>query len=342
MELIGPVRVKGLYGYLATTGGFAIEPAFEELGVYSEGLVSARSGDGIGFVDRNGSIRIPFDFEKDPQVMPVFRSGLAAVRKGSVWGYVDRQGRWQIPPAFDVAWDFRDAYALVETRHGYFVIDRCGETVTKLDVWDIRRMPDWIKNWNCFRCVFSGKADSPGFYEGCVNWRGETVFPAIHNQITEFVDDIAGFCDSDSGVTSESPWGLTDIKGNILRAPEYLLMTHFSEGLAGAARSLSPSGWIDEFGFIDTSGEWVIAPRFREVYPFSEGLARVAIGDPCNEYGEVLGQRRYGFIDRSGDMVIEATLSKVSDFAGDHSIGEREGRTIVLNRHGRVVWCESA
>lgn len=100
MEIIGPVKCNGRFGYLIPDGNFAVEPVFEELGAYSEGLISFREGDRIGFLNNDGSVRIPLDFKKSGESMPVFKSGLAAMRSSGKAGYIDKNGRWQIAATF--------------------------------------------------------------------------------------------------------------------------------------------------------------------------------------------------------------------------------------------------
>src|SRR5712691_4731542 len=112
-NLIGPVRCNGRFGYLTPTGDFAIDPAFEELGECSEGLVSYRIAKRVGFLSLTGSVAIPPRFE-DGYFMPVFRSGLAAVRSNSRIGYIDSSGDWRISPAWSLGWNFKEQLALAE------------------------------------------------------------------------------------------------------------------------------------------------------------------------------------------------------------------------------------
>lgn len=249
-------------------------------------------------------------------------------------------GDGKSPLLFFFAWNFLENLALVETNEGYFVIDKGGKKITKLEVWDVRRMDDLIKDWNCFRCLFSRKQGLTGFLEGCLNWRGEVLFPPVHDRITDFFNGVAGFSDGEE--TLDSPWGLVNLAGEILKEPQYLQMQCFTEGVASAAQSLSSTGWIDEFGYIDATGEWVIPPKFQKAFPFSNGLARVGIGGVCNRFGEVIGEQRFGFINRKGELVIDAMFSSATDFVGNFAMGELDGKSIVFDREGKIIWEEGA
>ena len=100
----------------------------------------------------------------------------------------------------------------------------------------------------------------------------------------------------------------------------------------------------NQFGYIDTTGEFAIDRRFDLAGPFSNGLARVCAGDLCgfiDRSGEVVislqqfsvaedfgpdgfariykgwnVDRRVGFINDEGEVVIEPTLFAAGDFSG--------------------------
>ena len=59
---------------------------------FSEGLAYVDAGNGVGYIDRRGRIRIPGRFHGFSAQGGEFSEGLAAVEV-EPWGYVDRQGR---------------------------------------------------------------------------------------------------------------------------------------------------------------------------------------------------------------------------------------------------------
>ena len=80
-------------------------------------------------------------------------------------------------------------------------------------------------------------------------------------------------------------------------------------------------------GYIDKSGKLVINPQYDEANEFSDGLALVCVGH-CDispvferslqgqDYGtDVPGAHKYGFIDESGNMVIDPRFDSASDFS---------------------------
>lgn len=183
MVPIGPININNRYGYLGDDGNFIIKPIYDELGTCSEGLISYRAGNKVGFLNSDGSIRIKACYDNYEESMPVFKNSLAAVLKNGLFGYIDINGKWIVSPSYHFAWNYLNEMALVETVVGYYVINAQGDILTQLDVWDIRRQENWVKDWSCVRCLFAMKEPSDALREGCVNWRGQIVCIGVANAI---------------------------------------------------------------------------------------------------------------------------------------------------------------
>jgi len=77
------------WGFLDADGGWALEPAFEAVGPFSEGLAAARDG-AWGYVDGSGATVISFELSFAGE----FRRGMAnAARPDTPGRFVDRTGR---------------------------------------------------------------------------------------------------------------------------------------------------------------------------------------------------------------------------------------------------------
>lgn len=329
--LIGPVKTSGKFGYVTPTGAYAIKPLFDELGDCSEGLISFRQSGQIWFMDLTGMVVIAPSFDSQPGSLPVFRSGLAAVVSNGRCGYLDVLGTWRISPDWDWGWNYKEDYALVESRDGYFVIDQYGSIVSRLDVWDIQRWPDWVRDWSCFRCVF---ATINGFAEGCIDLRGRTVFPPVHKRLTDFHSGVAAFSNDDDC------FGLVRFDGELVKEPQYYGVSGFSQGLAAASRRPIATTVRTEVGFINLAGEWVIEPRFSQAFPFSEGLARVAVASAEPARGARGIHRTYGFIDRCGELVVEPKYTHAADFSSGFSVVQLQGKYSVIDSRGKEIWRE--
>ncbi len=338
MVLIGPININNRYGYLGDDGNFIIKPIYDELGTCSEGVISYRVGNTVGFLNADGSIRIKACYDNYEESMPIFKNGLAAVLKNGLFGYIDKNGKWIVSPSHHFAWNYLDEMALVENVHGYYVINAQGNVIAQLDVWDIRRQEDWVKDWNCVRCLFAMEEKPDALREGCVNWRGQIVFPAVHFRITDFCGDIAGFSDEEDSVGSM--WGMLNKNNVTLKTPQYLHMESFSEGMAVAARDVSSTGWIDYYGYINTLGEWVIPPKYQQAYAFQNGVARVRVGGFIDHNGMECGEQKYGYINKRGEYIVEPIYTSALDFAHNYAIVKSNNHTTIIDISGKTIWSE--
>ncbi|WP_161768763.1 WG repeat-containing protein, partial [Picosynechococcus sp. NKBG042902] len=71
------------------------------------GLWPVLVGDRLGYINKEGMIVINPQFD---QIRP-FSEGLAAVRVGDRWGYIDKEGTMVINPQFDSAEPFSEGLA---------------------------------------------------------------------------------------------------------------------------------------------------------------------------------------------------------------------------------------
>lgn len=121
----------------------------------------------------------------------------------------------------------------------------------------------------------------------------------------------------------------------------------------------------DRYGYLNTKGELVVRPKYIQAIPFSEGLAWVveSNGAPkaINKKGEEVlslsdvdfvwqfseglagfskkdsdGRQRYGFIDKSGKIVIEPFYDQVLPFTNGLASVMRDEKFGYINRKGEL------
>jgi hypothetical protein len=178
--------------------------------------------------------------------------------------------------------------------------------------------------------------------------------------------------------------GFIDPKGNYAIKPQYVYELgiggiqdayRFSEGLAAVA--ISDSNGIAHWGYINTKGEFIIPPIYKAAESFSEGLAQVVNDDFTHSYidksgsqacnglkvydaaafhdGVALvrtkipnGQLKYGYIDKTGNYVIEPSYAYAEDFYkgvalvkyGNSDNNEKGDRWVRINKQGKILWEE--
>lgn len=243
------VRVGGKHGCIDEAGRVVIEPKYENLHTFREGLAAAFESGKWGYIDRAEKWVIPPSFATAAD----FSEGLAAVRVHieSKHGYIDRSGALVIRPVFDVAHNFHDGEALVgfATLKGrimaqfadvglqcrYERINRNGRSLGRstlsFDPTPGREglVPKWANR-------LGGYADASGKF-------------VIPPQYTEAM----GFQEGLAGVRIGKKMGFVDVTGAEVIPLRFDWVFPFENGLAQV-------GLEGKSGYIDKTGAWVWEP----------------------------------------------------------------------------------
>ena len=298
-------------GYIDNTGQIAIEPQFDWVGKFSEGLAAVMIEERIGYINRNGELVIEpqFDYDQEIDGFEYFSEGLAVVsfqdREYDSFqkGYIDNRGRLAIAPQFDQAYPFSEGIARVEVLTGnrlrYSFIDRTG------------------------KIVFS------------------------HPSASEARDCCEGLA---AVIDVIGRWGYIDKTGNLVIKPRFNPVLEFttppgkfSQGLAAVGADNGTRRW----GYINPIGEFAIQPRFDSGYAgcgcFSEGLAWVTVG--CEPEKRDITTGQYGYINQKGKFVIKPIFDFAAEFSGglakvqiDDSSSFDRGKWGYINKSGQFVW----
>jgi hypothetical protein len=123
------VRVKqgGRVGVMDRAGQMVIAPDFDWVGDFSEGLATALRAHKYGYIDTNGKVVIPFQFER----AFAFRGGRAAVFQdvGGRSGFIDKAGTLT-PFDFTMVYEFSEGLAVVADKNRRFgAINANGQVV---------------------------------------------------------------------------------------------------------------------------------------------------------------------------------------------------------------------
>ena len=243
-EGFAPVKTAEGWGYINTSGAWAIDPQFKWAGEFGEGLAPAMADNGlVGAVDSVGSWAIDPTFD---WILP-FTEGLAAAEVEMTWGYLNTSGKWAIEPRFWLAFPFSEDMAATETAEGWGLVGTDGE-------------------WG--------------------------VIPEISG-LRPFSDGLAAISIT---VNGGELWGYVDLDRNERIALQFARAGEFSDGLA-------PVQTEDGLGYIDSTGTLVVPAVYAFTMPFRDGLAKVSFS-PDTEEGPPL---EFGYIDTSGAWVWEPT-----------------------------------
>ncbi len=88
-----------LWGFMDKTGRIVIEPQFDYVYPFSEGLAAVTANRKSGYIDRDGKIVVPIEYNR----VFSFKNGLAKVKtqeKGEQFGFIDKTGAMVIEPEY--------------------------------------------------------------------------------------------------------------------------------------------------------------------------------------------------------------------------------------------------
>jgi hypothetical protein len=120
------------YGYIDTTGNFVIKPQFGECNDFHEGMafvaiIDQKHNCTWGLIDKTGQKIINYKFTN----VFDFSEGVAAVQFNKMFGYIDKTGNYVIPSQFDTADSFKNglAWAIIKKDNKYGFINKKGEFI---------------------------------------------------------------------------------------------------------------------------------------------------------------------------------------------------------------------
>jgi WG repeat protein len=127
-------RKGRLLGFLDDEGKVAIAPRFQSVQDFKGGRARFWENSKYGYIDKKGNVVIEAKFDSAAD----FSEGLAAVRVGERYGFVDPNGRLVIEPAFERVQDFSDGVAAAQLNKLWGYIGKDGK-------WKIEPKYAWVR-----------------------------------------------------------------------------------------------------------------------------------------------------------------------------------------------------
>lgn len=219
--------------------------------------------------------------------------GLYPVVKDGKWGYIDETGRIVIALQFDSAAGFCDERALVTVGGKPRYIDTAGRFINTPPFELSNNFNEGLApiNLGQERIPNIGLIKNPGRW-GYINKSGALVIPMKFQLADEFHEGLAA---AHLGQTS----GFIDHTGRFVFNAPFDVSWGFSEGVVLIKSNL-------KMIYLNRAGKRLPMPPLDDNYyghSFHEGLAAVQIKD------------KWGFMDKTGRLVIPAEFIEVGDFS---------------------------
>lgn len=313
-----PIILDRKWGFINKAGEIIINPQFDVATDFSEGLARVRTGRKWGFINQKGKLVIDLrgclaeNFSEELAVFWFDISNTSDYTGGSMRGYIGKAGNVAIPAQFYSASSFSEGFAVVQDKKGYRYIDRLGKTVLE---------PNVELAYNFSEGMAKVKVGKKWGYLGK---SGKVIIDAIFDQAYDFSNGLAvvGF-DNSRAQDPNKPilYGYIDKTGEIVIKPKFRNAQSFYEGLTRV--NLDGKSMC-----IDKTGKKVCdLPGF--LGDFSEGLAAVHVK---------FGRRSWGYIDKTGKIVIEARFDEADTFEGGLARVKVNGKWGYIDDRGQYVW----
>jgi hypothetical protein len=244
---------------------------------------------------------------------------------------------------FDSVGVFQEGLAAVCNKKGIGFIDKTGKPVIPVGLYDNINRQAMINMWYIFReglsaMVKDGKC-------GFMGKSGNIVIPPEYDTVSWFREGLAA-------ARKDGKWGFINKTGKTVIPFEYdFVQQIFREGLAGVQKD-------GKFGYIDKTGE-VIIPlglKYDCMDPFQEGVARVVTGrgempnfpqlenESKEEFlkrseaaiEEATKNERWGFIDRTGKLLLPLEYSYLSPLCEGLTISVKDGHISYIDKMGNT------
>jgi hypothetical protein len=332
-QLIISVSMDGKWGAINQNGELQIEPSYLGMKEFFNGIALAKSEEGWMYVNSEGtniSLNHAYLCQHD------FSEGFARVQENKKWGFIDVSGNYAIQPQFDGARDFSEGLAAVQKGSKWGYINTSGEFVIEpvlKAAWDFN---------NGIAIVILNDIKE------YMNRNGEILPNADKHEVHR------GFRDSYAPVRKNNLWGFIDTQGNYIVKPVYEKADRFMNGLAPVKKA-------GKCGYINILGEEVVPLTYDACKLYAENMALVRSGN--NMYyldvptGKLIGRDqhytihyyfseglarvsqwdRFGYINKSGEIVVECKYEDAKDFSHGLAAVKINGLWGFIDRNGTLV-----
>ena len=274
-----PFKENGLFGFMDYNGVCVIEPTYDYLGFYNEGLAVAVKDGKYGYIDKGNNVVIEFQYESGSD----FENGRAIVGLNEKVGVINRAGFTVLPIGFDDIGAFSEGliYAKKDSLYGYY--DNTG----------FQRIEE---KYNEAFSFTNGLAKVQiGKNQGFIDIYGTEVVAPIYESIHFYNDSLLVF-------EKESKFGICRKNGSVIDSAKYDNIGTLINGRAIVTQR-------GKLGYMNGEGKIILDIKYDEFPNFIE------IGQFNGVYTVVRLKGKYGVIDHYGKFLIPAAYTQLNKFS---------------------------
>lgn len=310
------------YGLIDLTGKEVISSIYEEIGTVSDDRVIVMKNQRYGVLDMNEKVIIPFEHLK----LLAYHPGYYWAHKAFTFGVFDKNGELTVPFSANLLMPFSGGkgyllatkvrtgeYRLIDSQNKVMLFDPnqgiCDFNNGYIGIW--KRQPDENPNDRVYSILDSNlqvvnkslvlpvtSLFTDGNRRivsddkiGIVNVKGETLIPAIYDQVYDFKNGYAKVS-LDSTRFGQNRYGMVDAKGQEIIECKYNGLGDFSDNRVVAWNA-------GRFGYLNEKGRVAIAFDYSSASDFMDKMAIVS------------QQNLYGVIDVNGRVILPLQYQQI-------------------------------
>ncbi|MEO0132353.1 MAG: WG repeat-containing protein [candidate division WOR-3 bacterium] len=318
---------KGQYGFINDSGEVVIPPKFKNAKDFSEGLAAIKYVMSWGYIDTAGEVVIRCQYEEASD----FNGGFAKVKFGEesdskdISSLIAKFSKIFTSDEYEYALINKKGDVIVPAKTYNYIANK-GLFASLSEYYSGRDLSVDNKIFNNGLAYVGKKIKEDTIKYGFIDQTGKLVIDCIYEDVHSFQNGLAR-------VMKNGKWGIINTNNKWVVKPEYDFIGAFSESLALFQKN-------GRYGYMNMKGEVVIKPIFLDGQYFSEGLARVKTEDAqgysyIDKKGNIVFSlpphvgdarafssglaricigRRYGYIDKTGKIVIPVQFQLAQDF----------------------------
>lgn len=287
------------YGFINDNGNIVVEPIFNEIGSFREGLayvtVIEEKDVKAGYIDTTGKIVIKAKYQPSYDKSRDFSEGLAAVRIDGKFGFINTQGELVISHQYAKTYPFSEGYAVVEPNWSEkVIIDKNANiilnpvpvyrnNVPQVNKGETVTIAESVNNGTITMCVHRYNQPTKCTL---IDIDGAFVFSLKPYLIFEMSNDLIRAQKNDMKST-----GYINKNGETVIPFDYSSGTDFKNGYAKVQDK-----YTKMYGIIDLNGNYIVPPEYTYISNDYYKSDYIFVRKPNSNFG---------YIDFKGNQVID-------------------------------------
>ncbi|MEO0899621.1 MAG: WG repeat-containing protein [Bacteroidota bacterium] len=326
-----PIYANGLQGLMDRNGKVVLEPNFENIGEFHEGVAHYFQNGKYGLLNKDGQAITGPIYDLRPGK---HSSGLISVKLGNKYGYINAKGETKINPQYDYANDFNDGFAQVRVNNNEGIIDRNGQWVIQPNYQKLGEIKDGL--------IAAQLGNNFGFLDK----EGKLVINPQYQNVSNFRQGLAL-------VQTGGKFGLIDKSGKIVVNPQFDYVSNDFEDVNWIL--VGVGGMV---GAINKQGEYIVSPQYKFIRKLDEGYyiassnAGTSVLDtngdiilnptPGREIKSYLGNQKFivdlggkqGIVNSADKYLVQPTLDKIYNSQSGLYRAKQNGKFGYLKENG--------